>query len=72
MPAPMSIVAELWSSSDPTVKREVHHEIYYRCRMLFCVDRPMLLRAYMLVRFLFTYAKGAHQRDKLLPLVRFT
>ena len=27
MPAPMSIVAELWSSSDPTVKREVHHEI---------------------------------------------
>ena len=51
MPAPIPIVAELLSSSDPTVKREVHHEIYYRCRMLFYVERPMLLRAYMLVSF---------------------
>jgi hypothetical protein len=64
MPAPIPIVAELLSSSDPTVKREVHHEIYYRCRMLFYVERPMLLRAYMLVRFVFTYAKGAHQLCK--------
>jgi hypothetical protein len=40
--------------------------------MLFYVEQPMLLRAYMLVRFLFTYAKGAHQRDELLALARFT
>jgi hypothetical protein len=72
MLAPMSIVAELLSSLDPTLREEVHHEIYYRCRMLFYVERPMLLRAYMLVRFVFTYAMGAHQRDKLLPLARFT
>ena len=47
MPAPIPIVAELLSPSDLTVRQEVHLEIYYRCRMLFYVERPMLLRSYV-------------------------